>query len=160
MTRRVVAAVVLVIVLIVAAVAVGGIGYRIGVMQGLSANPALVAPQGSGGAPVVPFAYRAPFFYGGPWGWGGGFGFLGCLFPLLGFLLIFFLIRAMFWHGGGGWRRGWGGWGGHGYGPGGQDFGPGGQGVPPMFAEWHNRAHGNPATPQQPQGPSAESPKQ
>jgi hypothetical protein len=145
MNRRIVLGILVVIVLVVGALAVGGIGYRIGVVQGLSANPQLVSPQGNGN-PVVPYYYGAPYFYRGPWGFGwGGFGFLGCLFPLLGILLFFFLIRALFW--GRGWRRGWGG---HGYGPGGwQDFGPGGQGVPPMFSEWHNRAH-NPQQPEQP----------
>ena len=149
MNRRVVLGILVVIVLIVGALAVGGIGYRIGVMQGLAANPQLVAPQG-GGNPVAPFMYRGPFFYGGPWGWGGGFGFLGCLFPLLGILLVFLLIRALFW--GRGWRHGWGG---HGYGPGDwQNYGPGGQNVPPMFNEWHNRAHNAPQQPQQPNSQS------
>ena len=148
MNRRIVLGVLVVLVLIVGAVAVGGLGYRIGVVQGLAANPQLVAPQGNG-SPVVPYVYGAPYFYRGPWGfgWGGGFGFLGCLFPLLGILLVFFLIRGLFW--GRGWHRGWGG---HGYGPGGQDFGPGGQGVPPMFAEWHKRAHGDQPQPGQAQG--------
>ena len=117
--------------------------------RSLAANPQLVAPQGSGGVPVAPFYYGMPGFYGRPFGWGGGgFGFLGCLFPLLGFFLIFALIRGIFWGGHWGGRRGWGG---HGWGgPSGQDFGPGGQGLPPMFAEWHKRAHGE----QPPQGPA------
>lgn len=150
MNRRIVLGIVVVLVLIVGAVAAGGLGFRLGVMQGLAANPSLAAPQGNG--TVAPF-YGAPYFYGygRPWGWGFPFGFLGCLFPLLGILLVFFLIRGLFWRGGWGGRHGWGGrgWDQSGYGPGGHDFGPGGQGVPPMFAEWHKRAHTEP----QPQGP-------
>ncbi len=145
MNRRVVMGILVVLALIVGALAVGGLGYQLGITQNLAANPQLVGPQGSGG--VAPYVY-APFFFR-PWGWGFGFGFLQCLFPLLIFLGIFLLIRALFW-GGRGWRRGWYG---HGMGPGGEDFGPGGQGVPPMFAEWHKRAHGE-QTPggQQPSG--------
>lgn len=143
MNRRVVLGILVVLLLIVGALAVGGFGYRLGIMQNLAANPSLAAPQGNG--TVVPYYYGAPYFFH-PFGF--GFGFLGCLFPLLGFLLIFLLIRGLFWRGGWG-RRGWGmhGWG-PGNGPGGQDFGPGGQGVPPMFAEWHKRAHGE----QKPEG--------
>ncbi len=142
MNRRVVLGILLVLVVIVGALAVGGVGYQLGVSQGLATNPSLTAPQGSG---TVPYVYGVPYFFHGPWGWGWGFGFLQCLFPLFIFLLIFLLIRGLVWRGGMGWRRGWGG---HGYGPGGQDFGPGGQGVPPMFAEWHKRAHGEPSTEQ------------
>jgi hypothetical protein len=69
-----------------------------------------------------------------PWGWGFGFGFLGFLIPLF---LIFLALRAfrfLFW----GPRWGWG----HrmyGHGPWGRDWE---NGVPPMFEEWHKRAHG------------------
>ena len=150
MNRRVVLGILVVLLLVVGAVAVGGYAYQLGVAQGLANSGKLVAPQGDGVAPVAPFYYGGPFFYH-PFGF--GFGFLGCLFPLLGFFLIFSLLRVIFWGGGWGGRRGWGrhGWG-PGYGSGGsggQDFGPGGQGVPPMFSEWHKRAHGE----QPPQAP-------
>jgi hypothetical protein len=139
MNRRVVLGVLVVLLLIVGAVAVGGYGYSMGVARGLADSGKLVAPPIGG---VAPYAYGAPYFYPGAFGFGFGFGFLRCLFPLLGFLLIFALIRGLFWRGHGGWHRGWGG---RGYGPGGQDSG---QGVPPMFAEWHKRAHGE----QKPEG--------
>jgi hypothetical protein len=141
MNRRVVLGIFVVLLLVIVAVGAGGVAYRIGIAQGLAANPQLVAPQGNGGVPVAPFYYGAPGFYGRPFGF-GGFGFLGCLFPLLGIFLLFGLMRAIFWGG-----RGWGGrrgWGGHGWG------GPEGQGVPPMFDEWHKRAHGE----QPPQAPT------
>ena len=151
MNRRVVLGVLVVLVLIVGAVAVGGYAYQIGVAQGLANSGKLVAPQGDG-VGVTPFYYGAPYFYH-PFGF--GFGFLGCLFPLLAFFLIFALIRGLLWRGGWRGRRGWGGHGwGRGYGSGGPgggpDSGPGGQEVPPMFAEWHKRAHGE----QPPQGPA------
>ena len=154
MNRRVVMAIIVVVLLVVVALGAGGVAYRFGISQGLAANPQLVAPQGNGGVPVAPFYYGMPGFYGRPFGFGGGFGFLGCLFPLLGFFLLFSLLRVVFW--GGRWGGHWGGrrgWGGHGWdGPDGQDVGPGGQGVPPMFAEWHKRSHGEqtPPAPSQP----------
>jgi hypothetical protein len=153
MNRRVVLGIFVVLLLVVVAVAAGGYAYNVGVAQGLANSGKLVAPDGTGVAPLTPFFYGAPYFYR-PFGF--GFGFLGCLFPLLGFFLIFSLIRVIFWRGGWGGRRGWGG---HGWGPGygsggpegqGQNFGPGGQGVPPMFSEWHKRAHGE----QPPQPPA------
>ena len=142
MNRRLVLGILVVILLVVGAVAVGGYAYNIGVSQGLASSGKLVVPPGGG--VVAPYYFGAPYFYH-PFGF--GFGFLGCLFPLLGFFLIFALIRGLFWRGGwgGGWggRRGWGG-------PGGQGYGPGGQNVPPMFDEWHRRAHGGPE--QKPEG--------
>src|SRR6266851_4854001 len=117
MNRRVVLGILVVLLLVVGAVAVGGYAYQLGMAQGLANSGKLVAPDGTGVAPVVPYYFGAPYFYH-PFGF--GFGFLGCLFPLLGFFLIFALIRGIFWRGGWGGRRGWGG---HGYGPGGQDLG-------------------------------------
>jgi hypothetical protein len=142
MNRRVVLGIFVVLLLVVGAVAVGGLAYRAGVVQGLADSGKLVAPQG-GGPGVTPFYYGGPGFYGRPFGF-GGFGFLGCLFPLLGIFLFFAIMRLIFWRGGWGGRGGWGrhGWGGpEGQG---QNWGPGGEGVPPMFAEWHKRAHGEP----------------
>ena len=51
-------------------------------------------------------------------------GLAGCLFPLLFFFLIFIALRGLFWH-----RH----WGRH------HDHWE--KGVPPMFEEWHRRAH-------------------
>src|ERR1700694_759036 len=101
MNRRVVLGIVVVLLLVVGAVAVGGYAYNVGVAQGLANSGKLVAPQGDG-VGVAPFYYGAPYFYH-PFGF--GFGFLGCLFPLLGFFLIFGLIRALFWRGGWGGER-------------------------------------------------------
>jgi hypothetical protein len=58
-----------------------------------------------------------------PWGWYHPFGFL---FPFFFFAFWFFVARLFFW--GGPWRRRW-------YGH------PYEGAVPPMFEEWHRRAH-------------------
>jgi hypothetical protein len=87
--------------------------YHLGVAQG-----ALAAAAAPGGGPVPPYAY-GPYFYHGP------FGFAGFLFPfVLVVLALAVLGRAI------GGRRRWAG-----------SCGPGGTRVPPMFAEWHRRAH-------------------
>lgn len=61
-----------------------------------------------------------------PW-YGFGFGLFGLLFPLLFLFLIFGAARAWFWHGRG-----------HGYWSRGRTWGE----APPIFEEWHRRAHG------------------
>jgi hypothetical protein len=63
-----------------------------------------------------------PWAYYRPWGFGP-------FFPLLFLVFWFFVVRFLFFRGGP-WRRGWGGY---------YDGRP--HGVPPMFEEWHKRAH-------------------
>ncbi len=112
---------------------VAGIGiyaYNIGVAQGLAGSAGLAAP---GVAPHL--YYGRPFFFR-PF----GFGFAGCLFPLLFIFLGLILLRGLFWHGR--WGRGY--WG---HGP----HGRWEQDVPPMFEEWHRKAH-------EPQSPQPEQP--
>jgi hypothetical protein len=133
MNRRLVIGILVVLLLAVVGVTVGVFAYQAGVAQGLVTSGKVVIPDG--GVGVVPYGYHMMPFYGG---WGFGFGFVRCLFPLLGFFLLFSLLRLAFWRGGGWGRRGWG----HGgYG----GYGPSGSNVPPMFDEWHKRAHGEPA---------------
>ena len=117
---------------VVLALLVVGIGvgvYNAGMAQGM----AQVGQVAAGQPAVNPAAGPYPY-YGWGWGlhpWGFGFGFLHLLFPLFFFLLIFGLLRAA-WGG----RR----WGGY----------PGGWGdrrVPPMFEDWHRRAHEEPKPP-------------
>jgi hypothetical protein len=128
MNRRLVVGILVVLLLAAVAVTVGGFAYQAGIAQGLASEGRLVVPDGV----VGPYGYPHPYFYGGGWGW--GFGFARCLVPLLGFFLVFALLRGIFWRGGWG-RRGWG----HG------GYGQSGSNVPPMFDEWHKRAHGEPA---------------
>ena len=123
------------VVAIMVVAVVGVLSYNAGVTQGL-AEAGRVGP-GTG--------YVGPYI-GGP---GFGFGFFGILSFLLFFLLLFGLVRAFAWRGPGWygrherwhdgpdapgpWRRGGGGSG-------------GGEGAPPMFEEWHRRAHGEGGT--------------
>jgi hypothetical protein len=84
MNRRILIGVAAVLVAALVAGAVGTAAYRAGVMQGLSDAGRL--PSGS----PVPYAY-GPFWHHGPF----GFGFF--LFPLLGLVLFFGLLRGLFW---------------------------------------------------------------
>ena len=60
-----------------------------------------------------------------PW----GFGFFP-FFPILWLVFLFFVVRALLWRGR--WHRGWA----YRY-----------EGVPPMFDEWHRRAHASTSDP-------------
>jgi len=121
---RVVSALVLVAVI----AAIGYFAYQAGVAQG---SPITIeAPSGE----TVP----APYPYYG-WGmpyhhrpFGFGFGFFGFLILLFLFFAALRALRFLFW----GPRWGWGHHGGHG------PWGRWENGVPPMFEEWHKRAHG------------------
>ena len=91
---------------------VGIYTYNLGMAQGLA--QAATAAAAPGTVPMVPMYWR-------PWGFGFGF------FPFFPFLFVFFLfaaVRGLFWR-----RHRW-------YGP---RWSEGG--VPPMFEEWHRRAH-------------------
>ena len=124
MNRRIVFGVLLALVLIAGAVTLGVYAYNLGVAQGLAESARLsdLPP----GAEVRPYPYYGgPFWFHRPF----GFGFFGCFGPLLFIFLIFLLFRGLWW--GGRW----------GYGPG-WKRGHRDQGVPPVFEEWHRRAHG------------------
>ncbi len=116
---------------LLALAAIAGIAYlafNAGVSQGLASQVA--AGQGSAGNPAYPR-------YGWPYWWTGfpfyGFGFLGVLFGVFLLVLVFRAISFAFWgprwgygrHIRRGWQHGW------------EDE----SGVPPMFREWHDRAH-------------------
>lgn len=121
MNGRVAFSFLLAIVLIVGAVGLGVYTYNVGVAQGLAQGGNTVAPTTG----AVPYPFYGPFFFH-PFGW--GFGFLGCLFPLLFFFLIFSLIRMVIW--GPRWR-----WHHHRHWEGDE------RGVPPMVEEWHRKMH-------------------
>lgn len=105
--------------LVVVALGVGVPAYQYGVAQGMADTGKIVAPVAG-----APYMY-GPFFPYGRFGW--GFGPLGCLFPLLGFFIVFGLLRMLFWGRPRMWRHGY--WSGE---------------APPVFSEWHRRAHGEP----------------
>ena len=112
--------------------AIAGIAYfafQAGVVRG---SPITIeAPSGE----TVPAPY--PYYgygYGMPFHrpFGFGFGLFGFLLFLFLFFLAFRAFRFLLW--GPRW-----GWGHHRHGPWGR---PWENGVPPMFEEWHKRAHG------------------
>ena len=116
---------------------IGGVGvsvYQAGFVAGAAAEGATV---------VAPLA-------GYGWGFGHGFGFFGFLGTLLFFLLIFGLLRAIFWRGPRGWGRGPWGYGHHGSGGPDRPSGPEAfRGSPwedrarEVHDEWHRREGGS-----------------
>lgn len=117
MNGRTILAIVLVLILVAAGASIGFWAYNAGVAQGMVESGKVAAPA-QGFAPY-PF-YYGPFFH--PF----GFGLFGLLIPLFFLFLFFGLLRALFWRGR---------WGGHG------PHGRWADGTPPMFDEWHRRAH-------------------
>jgi len=122
---------VLLAVLVAGVAAVGVVTYNAGMARGLADNGRAALPSAS----AVPYPY---------WGFfGPGFGLFNCLLLFFGFALIFMVVRGLVWGGLFGmwrrpfWRRGWGG-----------PDAPHGwhraweKGYPPMFDDWHRRAHG------------------
>lgn len=103
--------------LIIGALVIGVGGYELGVAQNIAGQ----VPAGT-----TPYLY--PHF------WGFGLPFFAFLFPLLGFFLVFALIRAVVWGGH------------HGYG---YRYRPWRYHDPEdMLEEWHREAHGEkPAAP-------------
>jgi hypothetical protein len=121
------------LVLLAAIAGIAFFAFNAGMTQGVASNLQATAPQ-AGGQPVpfYGYGYGMPFFHPFPF---FGFGCFGVLIPLFLLFLAFGAARRMIW----GPRWGWhhmhhGPWGEKG--PGSPDF------VPPMFAEWHRRAHG------------------
>jgi hypothetical protein len=115
------------LVLIAAIAGLTYVAFNAGVAQGVAAE---LPEAGSRQSPYPHFGHGMRYWHASPF-----FGF-GCFGPLLAFFLLFLALRAfgfLFW----GAR--WGGW--H-HGPWRMDRGEGG--VPPMFHEWHRRAHAEP----------------
>ena len=132
------------LVLLAAIAGIAFFAFQAGIAKG---SPITVqAPSGQTAPVPAPAPY--PFYYGygmpfhRPFGFGFGF---GCFGPLVVLFLVFIAFRSfrmLFW--GPRW-----GWGGHMHG----HHGPWGRnwenGVPPMFDEWHKRAHGEATQPEQ-----------
>jgi len=117
-----------VLVLVAAIAGIGFFAYQAGIANGSPIN--IEAPSGDTSVAPVPnshygYGYGMPFHR--PWGFGFGFGCFGLLIPLFLFFLAMKAMRFMFWgrrHHMGHWGRRWEG------------------GAPPMFDEWHKKAHG------------------
>ena len=112
---------------LVLVLAIAGIAYfafQAGVSQG---SPITVeAPSGD----IVPY----PSYGWGPFHhpWGFAFACFGALILVFLFFAAFKAFRLLLWGPHWGWRRGaW-------------RYGWRESGVPPMFEEWHRRAHGEP----------------
>ena len=115
------------LVLIAALAGIAYFAFQAGIAQG---SPVTIqAPSGQTTAPA-PYPYYG-YGYGMPFHrpFGFGFGFLGCLIPLFLFFIVFGAFRFLLW--GPRWGRHMGHWGRRWEG-----------GAPPMFEEWHKRAHG------------------
>jgi len=119
------------LVLIAAVAGIAFFAFQAGVAQG---SPITIeAPSGeSVPAPYPYYGYGMPF-HRQHFGFGYGF---GCFGPLLAFFLLFVAFRFLFWgprwgHHMGHWGRRWEG------------------GAPPMFEEWHKRAHGEAEQPEE-----------
>jgi hypothetical protein len=121
------------LVLIAAIAGIGFFAYQAGVAHG---SP-ITLPAPSGQTAPGPYPY---YGYGMPWHAFPFFGFgFGCFGPLLALFLLFIALRAfrfLFW----GPRWGWGGHMHGGHGP--WRHGWTEDGVPSMFKEMHDRAHG------------------
>ncbi|MEW6083076.1 MAG: hypothetical protein AB1607_00625 [Chloroflexota bacterium] len=116
------------LVLLAVIAAIGFFAFQAGVAKG---SPITIeAPSGeSVPAPYPYYGYGYGMRYHHPF----GFGF-GCFGPLLALFLLFVALksfRVMMWGPRWGWGHRHGHWGEH--------------GVPPMFEEWHKRAHGEPS---------------
>jgi len=114
------------VVLIAAVVGIGFYAYGLGMNQGLAQKVATTTT-----APVpAPYMYPWHPFFG--FGWWSPF---ACLIPLFLLFLVLGSFRAVIGHGPMGWNHHHmhGRWGWH---------DEEGKDVPPFFAEWHRRAHG------------------
>jgi len=128
-------------------VGAGVFSFKAGEARGVMQAPAVAtaisnAAENGQAVPPMMYGYGSPYAYGyGMHGYGHHFGFFpfGAICGSILFLFFFFgFMKMMFF------RRMRHGWGHHGHhGPWGKDW----EGnVPPMFNEWHKRAHGEQPT--------------
>lgn len=124
MKRNTIFRIIAALVLIAAIVGLGAFAYRAGMSQGMAIDPQQFESGRFPTAPYMAYGYRG--FHPG-----------GFLVPFFLMLLVFGAIRSLLWGGPRRWRHM------HGY-PGmyrGAGFANCERGLPPMFEEWHRRAH-------------------
>jgi hypothetical protein len=129
MTRNIVFRALAGITLLIAIVGLGFLAYQAGAAHAVVENIQVPTVSASGS----PTPFQGMYFW--HFLWFPGFGLCGLLFFLFFLCLAFGSLRRMLWGPRWGWRhmrRGW-----MGYTPCGED-------VPPMFKEWHRRAHATP----------------
>ena len=116
------------LVLLAAIAGIAFFAFQAGVAQG---SPVTIeAPDGQTAPGPNPYVYGYGRPFHGPFGF--GFGCFGLLIPLFLFFIAMRAFRFMLWgHGWGHHTHGYGHWGRHWEG-----------GAPPVFEEWHKRAHG------------------
>jgi hypothetical protein len=131
------------VLLLIGLIATGGfMVFRAGEAQGIAQAPAVAtaisqAAESGQAAPVPPMMYGHGYGYPYSFGYRHHFGFFpfGAICGSIFFLFFFFGFMKMIF-----FRRMRHGWGHHGHhGPWGKDWE---NNVPPMFNEWHKRAHG------------------
>jgi hypothetical protein len=121
------------LILIAAIAGIAFFAFQAGVVKG---SPVTIEAPAGQSVPVPPYAVPG---YGYGYGmrfhhpFGLGFGCFGILIPLFLFFIAMRAFRFAMW--GSRW-----GWGHHQHGPWGR-HGWGERGVPPMFDEWHKKAH-------------------
>jgi len=133
MSKHVLFRILAALVLLAALAGIGFVAFRAGLAHGAAMNTRVIVDDDRPDLPrqfdytdrhkVIFRHHFHPFL---------GFGCFGILLPLFLFFIALAALRHLLW----GPRWGWGGWG-HPI----HNHGPWGDGVPPMFAEWHRRAH-------------------
>lgn len=116
----------------------GAFAFKAGMAQGISQAPAVATAISQAAENGQPYPATPMYGYGRPYGIGHHFGFFplgGLCFGIFFFFLFFGFLKMIFFrrmmH-----MRGW-----HGHQHGRCDKTE--DGVPPMFNEWHKRAHGD-----------------
>jgi hypothetical protein len=129
MFRKIVFRIIAGLVLLAAIAGIAFFAYQAGVNHGTAAT--IQVPTAENGVAFYPHYRIHPFM---------GFGLFGVLFTFFLLFMAFGAMRRLIWGPRWGWRH-------MRHGPMGNDsmkHGPWSEGVPPMFAEWHRRAHASP----------------
>jgi hypothetical protein len=131
MTRHILLRIIAGLVLLAAIAGIAFFAYHVGATHATGISPSM--PAAANGMPYYPFFWH-PLF---------GAGIFIVLFGLFLLMIAFSAMRMLVFGPRWGWRHMHHGEMGHHP----MGHGPWSEGVPPMFAEWHRRAHANPEEP-------------